>query len=62
MCRTMELMRNESLREGKIFGAIDIAREEGKSDEWIVSYLVRKGLCTSESEAWGHVSESDEER
>lgn len=61
MCQTMELMRNESLLEGKIFGAIDMAREENKSDEWIVSYLVRKRLCASESEAREHISEYDEE-
>lgn len=60
MCKTIELMRDESLLQGKIYGIIEASRDNGKTDAQIVAYIVAKYTSLSEKDAQKYIDEYSE--
>jgi len=60
MCKAMELMRDESLLQGKIYGIIEASRDNGKTDAQIIAYIVAKYTSLSEKDAQKYIDEYNE--
>ena len=60
MSKAMELMRDESLLQGKIYGIIEVSRDNGKTDAQIIAYIVSKYPDLSEEKAQEYIDEYNE--
>ena len=64
MCKSMEIMRNESEIKGSIKASLETAKSfnipDEKIEEYLVAYLLENFDCLSEDEAKKRISEYED--